>query len=283
MSDDSSSPALPCSTAFSSGPDYTLFDTHAHLNDEQLWETRAAVWRRAVEAGVRWALAVGTTVATSRECVRLAAEVPGIQAAVGIHPNYCAAATNDDWAAIVRLADEPQVVALGETGLDRHWDDCPFAIQQDFFDRHLLLGQQRQLPVVIHMRDCELDILEALWQARRRGPISGIMHSFAGSWETAAECLELGLHISFSGMITYKKNESLRDVARRVPADRLLVETDCPYLSPHPVRSQRPNEPALVVHTAACLADVRGISLPELAELTTRNAQSLFRRVRDAA
>lgn len=253
-----------------------LFDTHAHLNDEQLWAMRDAVWQRANDAGVQLALAVGTTVATSTECVQLAAATAGIYAAVGIHPNYCAAATAADWDAIVQLATNSQVVALGETGLDRYWDDCPLAIQQDFFDRHLQLGQQRQLPVVIHMRDCELDILEALRSARRRGPLSGIMHSFSGSWETAAECLELGLHISLSGMVTYKKNEALREIARQVPAERLLIETDCPYLSPHPMRSQRPNEPALMIHTAACVAELRGLSIEALADLTTRNARLLF-------
>ncbi|MBX3425413.1 MAG: TatD family hydrolase [Pirellulales bacterium] len=253
-----------------------LFDTHAHLDQDEFDADRDEVVARAVAAGVTDTLAVGTTVATSEKCVALAANSPHVHAAVGIQPNYVHEAGHGDWDAIVRLSSAPGVVALGETGLDRYWDDAPFALQQDYFDRHLRLSQQTRLPFIVHMRDCEADVLAMLREAANCGPLRGVMHSFTGDWPMAAECLALGLDLSFAGMVTYKKSQPLRDVAARVPLDRLLVETDSPYLSPEPVRKVRRNEPAHVVHTARLLAEVRGISLEELAAATTANARRLF-------
>lgn len=253
-----------------------LFDTHAHLDDEQLAANVADVLAKASAAGVSRILAVGTCLASSLRCAELANQHSGIFASAGIHPNHSHEAVASDWEGIVRLAESRQVVALGETGLDRHWDFAPFALQQDYFDRHLQLAQRLDLPVVIHERECQADILESLRRAGARGPIRGIQHSFSGSWDYAAACLDLGLHISFSGMVTFKKSEEIRAVAAKVPPDRILVETDSPYLSPHPHRGQRPNEPALVVHTAACVAEARGVSREDLAQLTTANACRLF-------
>src|SRR5205823_10658845 len=139
---------------------------------------------------------------------------------------------------------------LGETGLDRYWDYTPFDVQQDYFDRHLRLSQQCHLPFIVHTRESDADVLTMLRDARTRGPLAGVMHSFTGTAETATECVELGMYISFAGMVTFKKSDDLRAVAAAVPADRLLIETDSPYLSPHPLRGKR-NEPANLVHTAA--------------------------------
>ncbi|MEO6809403.1 MAG: TatD family hydrolase, partial [Isosphaeraceae bacterium] len=199
----------------------------------------------------------------------------GVFAAVGIQPNHVAEAEPGDWERIVALAGEPGVVALGETGLDRYWKRTPFPLQQDYFDRHLALARERNLPVVIHCRDCEADIVAQL--ARQRGAIRGVLHSFTGNIDDARRFLDLGLHISFAGMVTFanKKLDALRDAARVVPLNRLLVETDSPYLSPHPFRGKS-NEPARAAVTAACLADLRGLSLSELAEATTENARLLF-------
>jgi TatD DNase family protein len=149
-------------------------------------------------------------------------------------------------------------------------------LQQDYFARHLRLSQQIDKPFIVHMRDCADDILQMLREARTRGPLRGIMHSFTGDAAMAAECIDLGLHVSFAGMVTFKKSEELRAVAAGIPAERLLIETDAPYLSPHPQRGQRPNEPALVVHTAACLAEVRSVTLEALAALTAANACALL-------
>jgi TatD DNase family protein len=255
-----------------------LFDTHAHLDDEQFDADRDAVVARAHAAGVSTIVAVGTAVDSSQKCIDLAARYAGVYAAVGMQPNHCAEAQPGDWDRIVQLAGQPGVVALGETGLDRYWDYTPFEIQQDYFDRHLRLSQQLDLPFIVHMRDCGADIVQMLRDARQRGPLSGVMHSFTGDAALAAECFDLGLDISFAGMVTYNKSDELRAVAAAIPNDRILIETDAPYLSPHPKRGQRPNEPALLVHTAACLAKVRGVSADEFAAQTTMNARRLFTR-----
>lgn len=257
-----------------------LFDTHAHLADDQLAADAAAVIERARHAGVTHILSVGTDVASTRKCIELAAAHEGIFASAGIHPNHAAEAADGDWDQIVKLAADERVVALGETGLDRYWKDTPLPLQQDYFDRHIRLSQQTGLPLVIHQRESAAEILSMLGEARQRGPLVGIMHSFTGTAELAAEFLAVGMHISFAGMVTYKKSDDLRTASRTIPADRLLVETDSPYLSPEPFRGKRPNEPARVVHTAECLACERGVSLAELAAQTTANALALFRRAR---
>jgi TatD DNase family protein len=254
----------------------SLVDTHAHLDQEEFNDDREAVIARASAAGVETIVAVGVTAASSAAVVALAGAHSSVLAAVGIQPNYTAAVEAADWDRIVELASAPRVVALGETGLDRHWDYAPFAVQQDYFDRHLRLSQERQLPFIVHTRESDADVLAMLRGARQRGPLSGVMHSFTGTAETAAECVELGLYISFAGMVTFKKSDALRAVAATVPGDRILVETDSPYLSPQPLRGKR-NEPANLVHTAACLAEVRGVSAADFAVQTRANARSLFR------
>ena len=258
-----------------------FFDTHTHLDQEEFDSNRADIIAAAHCAGVLGMVAVGTTAMSSRKCVRIARQFDGVFAAVGIQPNYVAESADHDWERIVRLVDErrpegSKIVAIGETGLDRHWDYTPFGQQQNYFDRHLRLSQDRQIPFIVHMRDCDEDILEMLTEARKRGPLHGIMHSFTGDQAMATECVELGMHISFSGMVTFKKSGSLRECAATIPNDRLLLETDSPYLAPEPIRSKRPNQPAYLRHTAECLAKVRGVTLETLAEQTTRNARSLF-------
>jgi TatD DNase family protein len=254
-----------------------LFDTHTHLDQEEFDDGRADFIARAHAAGVTRIVAVGTTAAASRKCVELAGQHAGVFAAVGIQPNYVAEAAPDDWAQVERLVSAPGVVAVGETGLDRHWDYTPFDQQQDYFDRHIQLAEAHDLPFIVHMRDCDADIMEMLRSAHQRGPLNGIMHSFTGEATMAAECVAMGMHISFAGMVTFKKSQELRECAATIPEDRLLLETDAPYLSPEPVRGKKPNEPAYLRHTAECIAQVRGVSLEELARLTTANAARLFR------
>ncbi len=199
----------------------------------------------------------------------------GLFAAVGIHPNEAAEAGQGDWSSITGLSNSAGVVALGETGLDRYWDRTPFDEQQQWFDRHLRLAYEQNLPVVIHSRDCQSDIIAQLTKLNRS--VRGVMHAFSGTWDDAQAYLELGLHLSFAGTVTFtnKSLDTLRDVASRIPLDRMLVETDSPYLSPHPCRRQT-NEPARVVLTASRLAEIRGLSLEEFARITTNNARRLF-------
>jgi TatD DNase family protein len=254
-----------------------LIDTHAHLDQPEFDDDRPEVVARAREAGVENIVAVGISADTSDVCVALASEYEGVRAAVGMQPNYLADAQPGDWDRIVAMLARPGAVAIGETGLDRYWDFTPFNVQQDYFDRHIRLSQERGLPFIVHMRDCDEDILVMLREARQRGPLNGVLHSFTGSRAMADESLAMGLYISFAGMVTFKKSAELRSIAAAVPADRILVETDSPYLTPEPVRKIKRNEPAHVRHTAACLAEVRGVSLEAFAEQTTANAKRLFR------
>jgi TatD DNase family protein len=255
-----------------------LFDTHAHLDDEQLAADVAGVVERATAAGATRILAVGTTAQSSSNCLQHAKPFSGVWSSAGIHPNHAAEAQSGDWDEIVRLSGEEKVVALGETGLDLYWKDTPFPVQQDYFDRHIRLSQSTGLPFIVHLRETANEILAMLREARQRGPLGGVMHSFTGTAEHAAQFLDLGMHISFAGMVTFKKSDDLRSVAAAIPAGRILVETDSPYLSPEPFRGKRPNEPARVVHTAECLARVRDITLDDFARQTTANAQALFHR-----
>jgi TatD DNase family protein len=256
-----------------------LFDTHAHLDQEEFNADRAAVIEQALAAGVDRILCVAVDAESSAAAVRLAEEFPQVYAAVGIHPNSTAAALPGDWEHILKLLDHPKVVALGETGLDRYWDAAPLELQQAFFVRHLELSCEHRLPVVIHCRDAQENLLPLLRTAAAAGPLRGIMHAMSGDAAFAAECLALGLHISFAGNVTYKnkKFEPLRAAAAVVPLDRLLVETDSPYLTPEPLRGrEKRNEPANVTHTAKFLAELRGISFDQLEAATRENALRLF-------
>ena len=259
------------------------FDTHAHLDAEEFDGDRRDVLIRAEDAGVEGVLCVGITASSSEAALRLAETYSSVYAAVGIHPNSSADALADDWQRIVALVKNPCVVALGETGLDRYWDYAPIALQQEYLDRHLRLAQERDLPVILHCRDAAADLLPMLRAAVERGPLCGVLHAFSGDAAFAAECLALGLHVSFAGNVTYsnKKFEPLRAAARTIPADRLLIETDSPYLVPQIFRGkQKRNEPANVIHTAALLAALRGVSVDQLAAQTTANARRLFRLAR---
>lgn len=252
-----------------------LFDTHAHLNTDAFDENVSEVVGRAKDAGVVGIMVIGIDLETSRRACDLAAEYPGyLFAAVGIQPNSVAEAAAGDFAVIEELVGYPGVRAIGETGLDCYWDRAPIEQQHEYFDRHLQLCRDTSLPMVIHMRESGKLIVE---QLRRQPSVPpGIMHSYTGDMDLAKECLDLGLYISFAGMVTFKKSDDLRDVAKMVPEDRLLVETDAPYLSPEPLRGKRPNEPARVEHTLKCLAEARGVSAAELAAKTTENARAIF-------
>lgn len=254
-----------------------MIDTHAHLNDEKFADDIAAVVARAGAAGLERIITIGIDAQTSRENVELARRFPLLRSAVGIQPNHVSEAQPGDWDAILELVNDPTCVTVGETGLDRYWDRAPFQLQEEYFARHLALGRETKKPVIIHCREAEADVMRMLRaEFDNHGPIAGVMHSFTADIAYAIACMEMGLYISFAGMVTYKNAENLRLAAKAVPLDRLLVETDSPYLSPMPHRGKR-NEPAFVIHTAECLAGVLGTSLQELERQTTANAKRLFR------
>lgn len=253
-----------------------LIDTHAHLFDERFGAEAPAVLDRASSAGVGRVICIGIDRGSSQASISWAASRDGLWASVGIHPNHAAQACPEDWDCIIAWAEHPRACAIGETGLDRHWDFTPFSLQEDYFSRHLELSRRVNKPVVIHCREAEAEVLKLLREAYdRHGPVRGVMHAFSGDQALAEACLAMGLYISFAGMITYKNAARLRQVAAGIPGDRLLLETDAPYLAPVPHRGQR-NEPAYLVHTAQVLAQVRGLSRDHLADLTTRNACTLF-------
>lgn len=257
----------------------TLIDTHMHLHTADFAADRAAALARAAEAGVARMVEIGYDLASSRAAVELAASDPRIFAAVGIQPHYAAQA-DASWLAEVRaLAAHPKVVAIGEIGLDYYHDRAPHELQERLFREQLALARELALPVVIHSREAQADTVRILRDAARGQP--GIMHSFSGDWAYAEQCLEVGFALSFSGPVTFKKATDLHEVARRAPLDRILTETDCPYLSPHPLRGRR-NEPANVRYVAEQLAALRELPLAELADAVWRNAHALFRFERAA-
>jgi len=253
-----------------------LIDTHAHLDAEQFAADLPAVLDRARAAGVETMIAIATSAPSSAVCVALAERHTELFATTGIHPNNIMQASPTAWDEVLALVEKERVVGIGETGLDRHWDDTPFPVQEEYFVRHLELARRHNRPVVIHCREAETDMLRVLRaEFDRHGPIRGVMHSFVGDTAMAEACRAMGLHLSFAGMLTYKSAADLRLTAAKQPLDRVLVETDSPYLSPVPMRGKR-NEPAHVVHTAACLAGLLGIDGERLAEQTTTNARELF-------
>jgi len=253
-----------------------IIDTHAHLTDASLSADIDRFLAEAASSGVKAILTVGTTLASSIEAIELAERFPAIRAAVGLHPNNCCSAESGDWEKIESLCKHPRVAALGETGLDRYWDDCPWDVQVDYFRRHIALSRETNLPVVIHTRECAEETLTILQHEASTHPLRGVMHSFTGPAAVAEGCLELGLYISFAGMVTFKNADEIRAIAKCIPRDRILVETDSPYLTPQPFRGKRPNHPAHVAYTLKHLAEVRGVSASTLAEQTTANAIRLF-------
>lgn len=260
-----------------------LIDTHMHLHAARFDTDRSLVLERATVAGVACMIEVGYDLPSSRAALELATRHAPIYAVVGIQPNYVHQAP-PDWLTEVRaLAQHPKVVAIGEIGLDYYWNHAPHAQQEAFFLAQLALAHELQLPVVIHSRDAQEDTLRVLRAAahslHQRGGqtgMHGVLHSFSGNWEYARACLDLGFLLSFSGPITFASAHDLHDVARRMPLDRMLTETDSPYLSPHPYRGQR-NEPARVRLVAERLAFLRDMPLPELAAAVWANAHAVFR------
>jgi len=258
-----------------------ICDSHAHLNHGDVFAPDLEqVLERARQAGVGCILNVATTPADAIATVETARRHAGLLAAVGVHPHEAAAATGEALAGLVELARDPTVVAWGEIGLDYHYMNAPREVQKDAFARQLRQAAASDLPVSVHSRDAADDIVAGI--TRHAGPRRGVIHCFTGDWAMATACLDAGFYLSFSGILTFRSAEILRDVARRTPADRILVETDSPYLAPAPRRGGR-NEPARVAEVAGLLAELRGVDVKELAEVTTRNFLRLFGRLPDPA
>ena len=261
-----------------------LVDTHAHLTDERFRDDLDAVVQRAAGAGVGAIVTLATSLEDCEAALKLAERFPSVYAAVGVHPHSAPVSPADVTDALAEFAKHPKVVAIGEAGMDYHYlpgrtqqrpdlDAPTKASQRRVFTQQLELAARLDKPIVIHLRECAADMLELV--APYRGRLRGVFHCFSEDAGVARRVLELGFHVSFSGMLTFKKNTVLREMAAQLPPERVMVETDCPYMSPEPHRSQR-CEPALVVHTAAALAAARGVSGETVARQTTENAARLF-------
>jgi TatD DNase family protein len=252
-----------------------LADSHAHLDLEDHFPDQAAVLQRAREAGVDLVINVATGLADASQVITTAKKIPGIVAIIGVHPHGAGAMTTADLEALESLSADPKVVAIGEIGLDFYRRRAPEEIQQYWFRQQLEFAIAHSKPVVIHTREATPVTLAILQEYRGR-LAGGVMHCFGGNRQEAHAFLDLGFYLSFSGTLTYPKAVPLRLVAQHAPLDRILVETDCPYLPPQPWRGKR-NEPAYVVATARQLADTRGLTLEEIAAHTWANTLAVFK------
>lgn len=251
-----------------------IVDTHAHLDLEDYEDDLVDVLQRAGEAGVNRIICVGTSLEASERCVELARRFPQrIYATVGIHPNYCSEANTTDWDRIGELARLAPVVAIGETGLDFHHSHSDRDSQEAWFRRHIELSLSVGKPLIVHARKADQRSIELL--AEGGEIIHGVRHCFDSSAQIAAQYVERGLHVGFGGLLTREGHKKLKQAARTLPEERLLVETDCPYMTPRSVESRR-NEPAHIVKTVEALADIRSSVPQHIADLTTRNAGRLF-------
>lgn len=249
-----------------------LIDAHAHLTAERILPDVDAVVRRAADAGVTTIVSIATGPDDWDANLALAERLPGVHATAGIHPHAASTASEDAFARIRTLLAHPRVVAVGETGLDYHYDFSPRGVQRDNFARHLEMARETGRPVIVHSRESD-DDLRALLREAGQGTV-GVLHSFSSGRALLEEALAMGWYASFSGMVTFKKYEGA-DFVRMVPADRILVETDTPYLAPVPHRGKT-NEPAFVAHVAARCAELRGEDPADLAARTTENARRFY-------
>lgn len=256
---------------------FQLFDTHCHLSTRYLKEPVADVIARAKDAGVQYLTLIGCgpTIEETRESVEIAENFDGVYATVGLHPHESSHMTPQMIEELRALASHPKVVAIGEMGLDYHYDHSPREVQRDAFRAQLKLADEVNKPIVIHNRNSDEDCLSILNEHFQDRTAKGVIHCFTSSPELATRAIELGFHLGFTGVVSFKNAESVRDVLRFTPRDRIVIETDSPFLAPVPFRGKT-NEPAYVKHIAQSIAETLDMSLEEVAELTTQNAKHLY-------
>ncbi len=250
-----------------------IIDTHAHLDFPDYKDDIDEVIERAGEVGVEYMINVGTTVASSNKSIELAKQYEQIYASIGIHPNEASKVSGEEWSRLEALAGGDKVVAIGETGLDYYRDRSKREDQKRLFHQHIELAQRHNLPVIIHNREASSDCLDIVHEYS--GKIKGVVHCFAGTVEDAEEFLKLGFHVSFAGPITFPKADNLREALKAVPVERLLLETDCPFLAPQPKRGKR-NEPSYLQYTIPVFAELYKLSVEDIKRITTLSAKNLF-------
>ncbi|MEW9807954.1 TatD family hydrolase [Mesorhizobium marinum] len=259
-----------------------LVDSHCHLDFPDFAEERAAVVARAREAGVGHMVTICTRVRKFAQVLAIAEEFENVFCSVGTHPHNAAEEPDVTVEELVRLAANPRVVAIGEAGLDYHYDKAPRDAQMQGFRTHIDAARRTGLPLVIHARSADADIAATLEDEMGKGAFPFVLHCFSSGAELARTGVRLGGYVSFSGILTFKNSDELRAIARETPRDRLLVETDAPYLAPVPLRGKR-NEPSYVVNTARTLAETTGLSLEDITTITTENFFRLFSKAGRAA
>ena len=252
-----------------------LVDSHCHLDFDSFDDDREATIGRALAAGVGTMVTICTRLTQFQGVHTIAAAHSEIYCSAGVHPHHVGEEGVTAPGRLMDLAASPKVVGIGETGLDYYYEHSPREMQRKSFRHHIEAARQTGLPLIVHARDADDDVAQILREEAQSGAFSGVMHCFSAGAALATSALELGLYISFSGIVTFKKADELREIAREVPLDRILVETDSPYLAPVPNRGKR-NEPAYVVHTAAALAGIKDLDPTALAEATTQNFFRLF-------
>jgi TatD DNase family protein len=257
----------------------TLFDTHCHLNDPKFADDLEAVLDRAASQGVSYIVVPGYDYDSCLRALDMANRYNGVYAAVGFHPHDAKAVEERHFAELEQWVKDPKVVAIGEIGLDYYYDNSPRDIQQEVFRRQIQFAKRCQLPIIIHDRDAHGDIVQVL-KDEDAAATGGILHCFSGSLEMAQECMKMNFYISFGGPVTFKNAKRPREVAMQIPMERLLIETDSPWLTPEPNRGKR-NEPAYVRYVAETIATIRGLELEELANSTTANAKRVFSRIKE--
>ncbi|MBU0482311.1 MAG: TatD family hydrolase [Proteobacteria bacterium] len=251
-----------------------LVDTHCHLDMAPYHDDLDDVLETARRHGVRRVITVGIDAESSARAVGLAEKYPNVYATVGAHPHHAAELDEDVYRTLAGLAQHPKVVAYGEIGIDLFHNFSPPDVQREHFSRQVKLAIDLKLPVIIHDRDAHLEVMDIL-ESAAPFPAGGVMHCFSGDRDLAARVVALGFHISIPGVVTFKKSEILQEAVCRIPPASLLLETDGPYLAPEPRRGRR-NEPAFLLFTAARVAELKGVSLDDLAAITTANAEKLF-------
>lgn len=252
-----------------------LFDTHAHLDDERFDEDRDAVIEQCRQEGVDLILNAGADIASSVKSIALAEKYPFIYAAVGVHPHSAADMDDDTLSVIASLAENKKVMAIGEIGLDYHYDFSPRDVQKRRFIEQIDMARQLKLPIIVHDREAHGDVMK-IFKKNRIKEVGGVLHSFSGSAEMALECLRLGLYLSISGPVTFSNAKKTIEAVKEIPLDMLLIETDSPYLTPAPHRGKR-NYPGYVRYVAEKIAEIKGITYEEAAEKTLENGKRLFR------
>lgn len=252
-----------------------LIDSHAHLDDERFDKDRDKVIKDLNKDGIEIVINPGADVASSVKSVSLAQEHDNIYAAVGVHPHEAKTMDETTIELLRSLAKKEKVVAIGEIGLDYHYDNSPREVQKKWFAEQIKLAKELKLPIIIHEREAQQDMYNIL-KAHDDGKLTGVLHCFSGSLEMAKKYLEMGLYLSFAGPVTFKNAKTPKEVAKSIPLERMLVETDSPYLTPEPNRGKR-NEPLNVRYVAAMIAELRGLTFEEIATKTSRNVKELFK------